>query len=211
MPETKGRSRRDWFRLNFETVASLAAIVTSAAAVFIAWQETRIMREQQHASVIPIVSSGVGISTSAGRRPEIRFHLENAGVGPALVRTVTMRLANQPLETWSSLENAALPEALHGASDFEINRLENQVLQAGETTAVLVIQWPQSEETHRAIAGFFEAVVSGARELPVLEACYCSVFDRCWRTVPESRPIRVDACPAPTDFITEMFRESVSR
>ena len=211
MTENSGPPRRHWFRLNFETVASLAAIVTSAAAVFIAWQETRIMREQQHAAVIPIVSSGVGISTSAERRPELRFHLENAGVGPALVRTVTMRLDDAPLDTWSAVEKSALPEALHGASDFEINRLENQVLQAGETTAVLVVQWPQSEETQRAISGFFEAVVSGGRKLPVLEACYCSVFDRCWRTVPDSPPAPVDACPAPTDFISRMFGEGLSR
>jgi hypothetical protein len=211
MSEERRSSRRYLFRLNFETVAALAAIVTSVAAVYIAWQETRIMREQQHASVIPIVSSGVGISNSAGGQPELRFHLENAGVGPALVQNVTMRLAGEPLNSWLALEAAVLPEALHGASDFEVNRLENHVLQAGRTVSVLVVKWPPTEETEQAISGFFEDVVSGRRNVPVLEACYCSVFDRCWRTVPDSQPRRVDACPASTDFITNMFREGVRR
>jgi hypothetical protein len=211
MPEQTGSSRRYWFRLNFETVAALAALVTSVAAVYIAWQETRIMREQQHASVIPIVSSGVGISNSAGDRPELRFHLENAGVGPALIQNVTMRLGGEPLNSWSALEAAVLPEALHGASDFEVNRLENHVLQAGRTVSVLVVQWPPTEETEQAISGFFEDVVSGSRKVPVLEACYCSVFERCWRTVPDSQPRQVDACPVSTDFITNMFREGVRR
>lgn len=128
-----------------------------------------------------------------------------------MIQNVTMRLDSELLNSWSAVESVALPEALRGASDFEVNRVENQVLQAGEAISVLVVHWPQAEETEQAISNFFEAVVSGDREVPVLEACYCSVFDRCWRTVPDSHPRRVDACPESTDFITNMFREGVSR
>lgn len=205
MPEETPPPRQYLLRLNFETVAALAAIVTSLAAVYIAWQETRIMREQQHASVIPILSAGVGISSNEQGEPELRFHLENAGIGPAVIRNVTMRLEDEPLRRWSAFENAVLPEPLHGASDFEINRVENQVLQAGDAVSVIVVNWPKTEESQRAISRLYNTVVSGEQKIPVLEACYCSVFDRCWRTRYEAEPERVDECPRSTDFIETFF------
>ena len=68
-----------------EGVITVGALVTSAAAVYIAWDQANTMRVEQHASVLPAIQidrfeefSNAGLI--------IGFTVENAGVGPAFIR-----------------------------------------------------------------------------------------------------------------------------
>ena len=57
---------RQSFRMRFETVGSIAAIVVGVAALFVSLYQARVMQAQQHAAVWPIltIDQGMRIETS---------------------------------------------------------------------------------------------------------------------------------------------------
>ena len=72
-----------------EMLIAICAVVTSAIAVFIAWDQGRVMRAQQHGSVYPVLQADGYVSADPHVR-EIGVRFRNSGVGPALIESVDM-------------------------------------------------------------------------------------------------------------------------
>lgn len=181
-----------WLKDNHTAITSLAAILISAIALFVAWDQSRVMRAQQHADVWPAVQVETQMSTEAGEHIFL-VGMTNDGIGPALVTRVDATFAEQSLANWEEI-GALRPDGLP-RPDMWTGGSQGAILAPGETVILAQITWPASEERWPLIreyqTDFFALTV---------EACYCSVYGRCWTARREGRtthPEPVERCEAP--------------
>ena len=176
-------------RLDFATVGSIAAIVISAVAVFIAWDEAQIMRRQQHASVTPIVRITTSFVIQEDRQV-IAITAENVGIGPAFIEGALVKNSSGEEIT---MEEAlgALPEGLMRPGLWTSSP-EGLVMEAGGEAPLFVATWPVDESIDNAVRRYW----SGFADSVELNACFCSIYDRCWTTSlnQKARPTRTEKC-----------------
>lgn len=161
-----------------DRLTSVAAIITAVAAVSIAVYEARINREQQKKSVWPYVMQ----YNSHVSGEEYSRSVENAGLGPALVRSFAIHMGDSVYHAWRPVVRA-----LTGSDSVRIiySSLEGvPVLRPGERRKVLRIPTGADAET------FFEH-----RSKFYTTVCYCSVYGDCWiADSRKSRPSAVGSC-----------------
>ena len=192
--------------LNFETVASVVAMGVGVCALFVAWDQAQVMRAQKHASVWPIVSADFIISGDEKTR-FLEFVVENAGVGPALVESMTLMTDGVEATRWRQLEEELFGAELPGAMAFNGNDIEGAVLAAGESVTVLKGSWNVGDEIDAAFQTLAGRYLQGDAPSVSLQVCYCSVFDRCWRSEEQARSVPVKNCPAPTKLFGGLFTD----
>jgi hypothetical protein len=93
-----------------------------------------VQRQQVRATVWPI------LEYSTSNEPNIRFIVENKGVGPAIVRRVVVTVDGQPVRLWPDVLQKLLGPGLHKFSESTISR---HVLSAGESMNVFT---PRDDE-----------------------------------------------------------------
>ena len=77
-----------------EMLIAVCAVISSIAAVYIAWDQARVMRSQEKADVWPILQTTH--QTDVGENGNIyAFELRNAGVGPALIDNYLIRIPGE--------------------------------------------------------------------------------------------------------------------
>ncbi len=178
-----------------EMLIAICAVITSAIAVFIAWDQGRVMRAQQHGSVYPVLQSDGYVATDPRVR-EIGVRFRNSGVGPALVESVEMLKDGKPLDSL-----AAYRDALPGGYDLSWTSMVGRAVAPGETISALRISWPAD-----AISPEEQAETAAAWGALTMRVCYCSVFKRCWQVdgLSENSPARrVKACTRSKEDIFE--------
>ena len=79
-----------------EMLIAICAVLTSAIAVFIAWDQGRVMRAQQHGAVYPVIQIDGFVSTSVDTA-SMGIRVSNSGVGPALIEQVRMLRNGEPV------------------------------------------------------------------------------------------------------------------
>lgn len=183
-------------RLRFETVGSIAAIVVGVAALFVSWNQTRVMQAQQHAAVWPILTIDQGMRTE-GKDLIFEFSIVNAGVGPAILHTADLRNAGTVLNSWEDVK-ALRPETMTAQSRGFGSSIRGRALAAGGQFTPRGYAWSGLEEWGE-LAKQLEATYSNTS----LKVCYCSVFDKCWTVSSASdapaKPVAV--CPSQTTEI----------
>ena len=148
---------------------SVAAIAISAFALAIGVYQTRLMQAQARASVWPYVKIGLGY-TDGGDSSGFEIHVENNGVGPAVVKSVRVSLDDKPLHGW----NDAFPLILgHGEARAKLEGLSGVVIppSTNRETSVVAIRINDPAQAQK----FYEA-----RDRFKIDICYCSVYDDCW-------------------------------
>lgn len=178
--------------VRFETIGSVSAIVVAVASLFVAWDEARSVRRQQAASVLPILKVRTPFRNDERER-SYRIEVANVGVGPAFVEAASVTWDGVPVRTAEDLRFNV--EEVAGEADFWTAELEGQVLGGGESMLLYEVAWAPEAE------GAADAAVATVRRLweaVDVAACYCSVYDRCWRTEMDrtGRPDRVARCEA---------------
>ncbi|MEM9669841.1 MAG: hypothetical protein AAF950_13025 [Pseudomonadota bacterium] len=179
-----------------EMFIAVCALISSAAAVFIAWDQGRVMRAQQHGEVFPIIQID-GFANNNSRRSALGVRVSNSGVGPALIENVELEIDG---ETVTSLESqlAGLPDGYN----LSWADLTGRALAPGEQQTPVEISWPREAVVVEPITRF-----ALSTEDWQLRICYCSVFGRCWRTsgLGTARADSVDACErGETDVFAEL-------
>ena len=176
-------------QVSFAAVGSIAAIVISAVAVFIAWDEAQIMRRQQHASVTPIVRITTSFVIQEDRQV-IAITAENVGIGPAFIEGALVKNSSGEEIT---MEEAlgALPEGLVRPSLWTSDP-DGLVMEAGGEAPLFVATWPADESINNAVRQYW----AGFADSVDVSACFCSIYNRCWTTTlnQKLRPERVDKC-----------------
>jgi hypothetical protein len=157
-------------RIRVAEWGSVVAIGLSALALAIGVYQTRLMQAQARAGVWPYVKIGASYLTR-GDNPGFEFHVENNGVGPALVKSVQVSLDDKPLRSWVD----AFPVLLgHGESFAKFEGLAGAVIppSTNRETAIVAIRINDLQQAEK----FFDA-----RGRFKVEICYCSVYDECWK------------------------------
>ncbi|MEZ5997094.1 MAG: hypothetical protein R3B98_00170 [Hyphomonas sp.] len=180
-----------------EMLIAVCAVITSVVALFVAWDQGRVMRAQQHGSVYPLIQMDGFVATSP-ERASIGLRISNSGVGPAIIESVRMLKDGKPLDDLNQYRDS-LPEKY----DLSWAGLTGRALAPGAEITPLDISWTREDITSEQLAA-----VSSQWGGLVMEICYCSVFDRCWRAqdLGTSRAKRVKRCERGETDIFEQLR-----
>ena len=168
-----------------EMLIAICAVVTSVIALFVAWDQGRVMRAQQHGAVFPVVQIDGFVSTTPDHAA-MGVKLSNSGVGPALVERVRMLKDGEPIDSLQGYVDR-LPENY----DLSWSGLTGRAIAPGAEVAPIELLWAREDITGEELS----RVAAEWAELS-LEVCYCSVFDRCWitRGIGTARAERVKRC-----------------
>jgi hypothetical protein len=146
-----------------EYAVAATAFFVSICSLFIYVYQSKLMAEQQQVAVWPYVQW----STSNAESYDIQA--ENKGVGPALVRKVTMTFDGKEVSG-----NRGLVTAVLGTTSdlkWQNSALEGNVLSPGEKLTMFSIP---DKATGRA----FEAKLRDGNF--TMAITYCSIYGRCW-------------------------------
>lgn len=88
-----------------EIFLAVAATIVSVCALGATLYQTILMRQQQHATVWPRLQLLHGWSRE-GAAPFYRLTLENVGVGPAIIRKISIRHRNKSYKDFARLASA---------------------------------------------------------------------------------------------------------
>lgn len=178
-----------------EFLVAVCALVTSVIAIWVAWDQSRVMRAQQDGMVYPVLQIDGFVSRSA-EGTEIGVRLENSGVGPALIESVTAMADGDILESLEKYRGS-LPKG------YEISwtGLGGRAVAPGDSLDALRFEWTPDEITSESL----NAAVASWGEVD-FEICYCSVFQKCWITnMDATRAENVKACRVNDTDIFEQF------
>jgi hypothetical protein len=180
-----------WLSHNHQTLTAVGAMLVGVAALFVAWDQGRVMRAQQHGAVVPVLQlDGFLMSRPETRSIGLRVH--NNGVGPAMVESVRLFRDGADMQDFSPLL-----DVLPADQDRSWASLVGRTLAPGGMIEPLMIQWPRASLD---APGLDDLLAEWERW--EVEACYCSVFDRCWTTnTANARPEPVRHCEAQRDDV----------
>lgn len=154
-----------------EMLIAICAVVTSVIALFVAWDQGRVMRAQQHGAVYPVVQIE-GFVSSTPEFSSMGIRLSNSGVGPALIERVSMLENGEPLESLAPYV-ALFPAGYTHSWSSVIGR----AVAPGDDVEPLRADWTRGDVSSDRLN---ETAIEWSK-LDV-EICYCSVFERCWIT-----------------------------
>lgn len=169
-----------------EGVIALGALVTSSAAVYIAWDQAQTMRVEQHASVLPALQID-RFEEDEGASVSVGFTVENAGVGPAFVMSATLTNDDQQMAGYENLAGV-VPSGM----EMSVEPLSGRVIAPGDEQTALRMRWRADPmETADTKGDIYVATDKLAMEI-----CYCSTLQRCWISKSNQRehPKQVDSC-----------------
>ena len=76
-----------WQGSRIEFFIAVCALLTSIAAIWLAWDQSRVMRAQQHGAVFPVLQVD-GYVRNSPQSTAVGIEIRNSGVGPALIEAV---------------------------------------------------------------------------------------------------------------------------
>lgn len=162
--------RKPWHQ-HFETVGSISAIVVGVAALYVSWDQGRVMRQEVRASVWPAVQ----VEGYVDRRDEmmaIGMKLQNSGVGPARIERITIRNEGEVVEDLD-----ALVDRMPAGAERAVASATGRIMAAGEMLVPFELRY--SDSSPLAEVDAVDLVQSLSQDW-TLEVCYCSVLDQCW-------------------------------
>ena len=179
-----------------EMLIAVCAVISSIAAVYIAWDQARVMRSQEKAEVWPMIQlthqTDVDKDTSS-----YTFHIQNAGVGPALIDTYAVRIpGTEQTQDLHQMVRYLMPESI-GEPAWANTNINGRVLRQGDELLAVRGMWDSSDETTAAIQSRIQEYVSGGREPAEVFVCYCSILEDCWVSTTMAsnpRPYPVKSC-----------------
>jgi len=165
-------SRRE-IKIQPQMMVGVSAILVGVCALAVSLYETRLMREEQRAAVIPLMELSRSYYQGKVDAPEktsrLLLQAENVGIGPARIMDFHVTVDGVPKNSW----NVAM-QALIG---------RNEPIAYGQSTingrtippdrSVTMFNLSDTHLTGDIIAEF---------DRLDFEACFCSIFNECWTT-----------------------------
>ena len=184
---------------HLQALGTMAAAIAALIALFVAWDQGRVMRQEIRASVWPALQID-GFVNSDVRQTHVGLRIQNAGVGPARLDALTLRYQGALIADIEAL-SALFPGYVNRSVTVTTGRL----LAAGDTVEVFSFGLPRADGADAAEAadGATTDAVQMITDLATLydiEVCYCSVLDECWIARSSGsdatpKPQSVNACP----------------
>jgi len=182
-------------RLRFETVGSIAAIVVGVIALFVSWDQARVMRQDIRASVWPALQIDGFTDTSTGGLA-VGLRITNAGVGPALIERISIYERGELVSDLDEVERR-----VGGAADLSYQAATGRILAAGAVLEPFVFRFAPGGAPDSLTGDIDPRVASGAlTDAWEVEVCYCSSLGQCWTAdtdpPPPAEVARCDLEPA---------------
>ena len=154
-----------------DKILTFMAIFISCLALVVSIMQTRIMQKQSQAAVWPRLTN----SNSYGA-DYFKIYIENEGVGPAIVKSITYRYADTSFHLISDLayyiaklESEEIQKSVK--TNYTLSNIEpNSVVAVGEKVDVFVAN--DSLATHLGKKYLLKSDI-------IVD--YCSIYDVCWR------------------------------
>jgi hypothetical protein len=172
----------------FNGVIAVGALVASAVAVFIAWDQAQIARVQRDASILPAIQID-RFEQDEGASVSVGFDVENAGVGPAFIKSAVLTDEGEPVSGYEHLAGVVPP-----GMNLDAEQLSGRTIAPGVEKTVLRMRWPMDP-----MEGAPKRDIFVKTDGLALSVCYCSTLDQCWtaRSGDRARPKSVATCPEP--------------
>ena len=194
-PEHKGQPEPT-VGVRFELVIAVCALLISTLATVASWwqtqatwQQTRIIDEQLSAQVWPYV----GFSEGLAKADTDEFTIENDGLGPAVIRSVTVLVDGRERSSFVDMLHAILgPDILRRKAHGESIGLAEDAASPG-----FVLRPGDSQKMLTFRSKTFAKRLILAYQRINIRTCYCAIVpERCWQTntAAPSDPQPVSAC-----------------
>lgn len=176
-PSPPGRTLRD----TLDLLVALAALMTSVVSIWLALSQGDDMQRLVQAQSWPYVGFSSGNSTldpaTKQRARSLSLSVENLGVGPARVRSMSLFIDGMPVTSSVQLMQRAAGIGAEGAlarQKVYTTQVDGRVLRAGEKLTYL--RWDYVDDAEPA----WSALDAARFDRIVVELCFCSVFEECW-------------------------------
>ncbi|MBE7213009.1 MAG: hypothetical protein INR65_18505 [Gluconacetobacter diazotrophicus] len=184
-------------RHGLDLVLALAAIFISIVSLFVALEHGRLEGKLLAASTWPFLQElheGDQVANTD------TVTVVNAGVGPLKLVSLRMFLDGRPVPNIAAFGRQCCGmTAAEIGKRFVSSNVENSVLRPGQDDLILRYSTDPADPD-------LNDMERRAAERMVWDACYCSVFDECWRsTLSNLTPRPVARCEPPTDSFNQGF------
>ena len=150
---------------------AIIATLVGLCALCVSGYTAYVQRQQVRAAVWPI------LYFSSSNAPTICFTLSNKGVGPAIIKSVIVRVDGQPVKDWDQAFDRLLGPGNHHGSESDMNGV---VLRAGEDMKPFEPFDSEGKPYNADQSNPNWEAVNKGRERVTVEICYCSTLDECW-------------------------------
>ncbi len=172
-------TKRNTIRLS--DMGSILAVILSIIAICVSIIEANTTRSAARVEAWPYVSAGQSYNSEG-----FAYMLKNKGIGPALIETITVSYADEPVTDLDKLiEDILGPDDAFSYDRYRTSVSTGSVLSPGEIMTLFAVDWdPASRRLSTAFA-----------ENLSVEVCFCSVYSECWTArLKQARPDKVRAC-----------------
>jgi len=147
-------------KINTQLIIAISALVIGLFTVFIYIYQANIMAKQHQDSVWPYVNTGHSVNPSEG----YSIRIDNKGIGPAIVKSMSIKLDGKEYSSWKGLMNSI------GLDSIQYSCSGVSVLSPGETQTIFNVQNYDNAKI----------VWEKLKSIDII-AIYCSIHDECWK------------------------------
>jgi hypothetical protein len=172
--------------------SALMALGISALALAVGAYQTRLMQTQARASVWPYLVSGFNYA-DFGERLGFELHIQNNGVGPAIVQSTVVKLDGKPVKHWNDVIETLMKGHAGETAHASFSGLHGIVVPPSTNRETDVPAIRTSD------AALGKALYEATDRLGV-DICYCSIYDDCWQSHwLQRKPEPVSSCHETAD------------
>ncbi|NRA29983.1 MAG: hypothetical protein HRU11_06945 [Parvularculaceae bacterium] len=152
--------------VGWSDVGSFLAVILSIAALLVSVIEANTTNRAAEAEVWPYVEIYGGYSGEG-----FYYRMQNKGVGPALLKSLVITLDGEPVDSAADMVADVLGEEdAFGYDRIRSTTPSGGVISPREVINLFSVEWdPVARRLEEQLRDRLDA-----------EACYCSVYDRCW-------------------------------
>jgi hypothetical protein len=188
-------------RLNF--IIALCAILISAASFYATYLQANAAERQVKAMTLPLIQFTSGNWDIEQNERAIILGLQNAGVGPAIIKTATYKYNGDTFNNYLEFLKACCESSLKKFKQIKLIKKEQELLIDGKLITSSLqnhIILGQSKYTFLRLSSggdtnAFLDKLDEERSHLSLEICYCSLLDECYITEKNGVFDKVEQCP----------------
>lgn len=176
-------------RVNFELWLTVSAVVISVCALVVSVVQTRIAREQQHASVWPYLQL-----REEPMDDNLTIYLENNGVGPAIVKRVEVHFQNQRVEYLPALISDRVDDRYREAF-FNAGKESDQIVEGDVLKASSAMKYYEITRADSAMIPIRRVFKDSTFRV---EIRYADIYGNCWQLTHRWRKnqvVELGPCP----------------
>lgn len=175
---------------------ALSAFLISLISLWLAVHHGQTMEKLVASNSYPNIDVDLSNSISFEQRGYV-LSLQNTGIGPARIRSVTAQFAGKPVTGLNDMLAACCGYDRALAQQAPLHRFNSDDIRGALIPAgrnVELFRWPRPA-ADSPLEAVFDRFDQHRADLQVT-VCYCSVFDECYlRSSQRREPARVETCP----------------